>query len=246
VPGRHATSGRFPDAECGVDADESALLALVQCDDQSACAEFVRRYGGRMFSVARRYLRNEQDAADAVQEAFLSAFSSIASFDGRSKVSTWLHRVVVNACLMKIRADRSRPVRSIAGLLPAFDQSGEHSRAIPSWSMTPADCLQTKELRSIVRDCIDCLPDPYRVVLLLRDIDGFDTQETAARLEISHAAVKVRLHRARQALRTLLEPHFAQETNAVPHDSVALLEAPCRRQTQFPTGRLPPCGASWP
>jgi RNA polymerase sigma-70 factor, ECF subfamily len=186
------------------EGDENALLARVRHGDEAASAEFVRRYGGTMLAVARRFLRCEHDAADAVQDAFLSAFRSLGAFTGDSKVSTWLHRIVVNACLMKLRAARSRPRAPLDSLLPAFDDAGRHASRISSWD-TPPGQLHTAELRAKVRECIDELPDSYRIVLLLRDIEQLDTEETAARLGLSLAAVKVRLHRARQALHAKLD-----------------------------------------
>lgn len=192
-------------------ADEAALLTLVRRGDQAGCEEFVRRYGGAMLAVARRFLRCEQDAADAVQDAFLSAFRSIQAFAGNSRIGTWLHRIVVNACLMKLRSAKSRTTTSIESLLPTFDETGHHARRVSSWGAPPPERLHAAELRARVRECIEDLPEPYRVVLLLRDIEELDTQETAERLAISPAAVKVRLHRARQALRTLLEPHLVTD-----------------------------------
>lgn len=206
-----------PDMDRATDAstDEAALLARVRCGDQIACQEFVRRHAGAMLAVARRFLRCEQEAADAVQDAFLSAFRSIHEFSGGSKLSTWLHRIVVNVCLMKLRSARSRPARSIESLLPSFDDTGHHVHRVSAWSESPPQRLHASELREKVRECINDLPDTYRTVLLLRDIEELDTGETAERLSISQAAVKVRLHRARQALRTLLEPLFSVDRECV-------------------------------
>lgn len=201
---RHG-SGLKPRVDGVAAAEEEHLLRLVRAGDDAACEELVRRCGGAMLAVARRFLRCEQDAADAVQDAFLSAFRSIDSFEGGSKVGTWLHRIVVNVCLMRLRAARSRPTTSIEALLPTFDDTGHHAQRVSAWA-APPDQLHAAELRALVRERIDELPDTYRVVLLLRDIEELDTRETADRLGISEAAVKVRLHRARQALRTLITP----------------------------------------
>ncbi|MBI5764805.1 MAG: sigma-70 family RNA polymerase sigma factor [Planctomycetes bacterium] len=198
-------NGRSREASCDLEFEESELLQALRAGEEPAYERFVRQYGGAMQAVARRFLRCEQDAADAVQEAFLSAFRSIRGFAGDSKIGTWLHRIVVNACLMKLRAGKSRPVVSIESLLPSFDETGHHANRISDWNV-PSHRLEADELRATVRRCIDELPDPFRVVLLLRDIEELNTQETAERLRISEPAVKVRLHRARQALRTLLDP----------------------------------------
>lgn len=200
-------NGRSCEAMCDQEFDESELLQALRAGEEPAYERLVRRYGGAMLAVARRFLRCDEDAADAVQEGFVSAFRSIHGFAGDSKIGTWLHRIVVNACLMKLRAGKSRPAVSIESLLPTFDETGHHASRIYDW-IAPSDRLEADELRATVRRCIDELPEPYRVVLLLRDIEELNTQETAERLGISEPAVKVRLHRARQALRTLLDPTF--------------------------------------
>lgn len=197
-----------PSRAAQVDFDDASFLSLLRSGRRDACEDFVRHFGGQMFAVARRFLRCEHDAADAVQEAFLSAFRSIHTFAGDSKVGTWLHRIVINVCLMKLRSARNKPMASIESLLPTFDETGHHARPVTAWEAPPPERLQSAELRAKVRSCIEQLPEPYRVVLLLRDIEELDTAETAERVGITQAAVKVRLHRARQALRTLLDPVF--------------------------------------
>jgi len=182
------------------------LLERIRAGDERACEALVRQHGGRMLAVARRFLRIEEDSADAVQDAFLAAFRSLESFEGNSALGTWLHCIVVNACLMRLRArSRSREVR-IDDLLPTFDQSGHHSRPVRAWEDDALARLTSAETRAHVRACIDRLADPYREVLVLRDIEELDTEQTAQHLGINPGAVKTRLHRARQALRALLDP----------------------------------------
>jgi len=178
--------------------------------EPAACGALVREFGAQMLAIARRYLHSEQDCEDAVQEAFISAFQAMEQFEGNSTLGTWLHRIVVNACLMKLRSRSRRPEVSVETLLPTFDQSGHHSQAIQPWRRTQADHLLQDETRATVRRCIDMLPDEYRTVLLLRDIEQLSTEETADVLNATPGAIKTRLHRARQALRTLLEAHFAR------------------------------------
>lgn len=185
--------------------DERELLARLRSGDAPAQEEFVREYAGRMLAVARRFLRCEQDCDDAVQDAFISAFAALPKFEGESSLATWLHRVTVNACLMKLRAQRRRAV-SVENLLPEFDEDGHHVRPVRPWASRAAEETLSEEVRTQVRDCIDKLPEPLRAVVLLRDIEELDTQTTAEMLGITVANVKVRLHRARQALRSLLEP----------------------------------------
>lgn len=195
-------------SELTVEVDaEALLLAALQAGEDAAFETLVRNYGGRMLLVARRFLGNDDDAQDAVQEAFLSAFKGLVAFDGRSKLSTWLHRIVVNAALMKLRTQRRRPEQSIDDLLPKFKVDGHEAAPRTRWndSATNAECAETRHL---IREQILSLPETYRTVLLLRDIEGHDTETVARMLDVSPAAVKVRLHRARQALRTLLDPLF--------------------------------------
>ena len=158
--------------------------------------------------MTRRILRQEEDARDAVQDAFLAAFRSAGRFEGAARLSTWLHRIAVNAALMKMRSRRRRPEESIEDLLPQFLEDGHHVRDPREWCAPPEALLQRREDRDFVRGCIDRLPDEYRTVLVLRDIEELDTAETAQVLGLTEAAVKTRLHRARQALRGLLAERF--------------------------------------
>lgn len=160
--------------------------------------------------MARRIVGNEEDARDVIQDAFLSAFRSIGRFAADSRLSTWLHRIVVNTALMKLRTRRRRPEESIEPLLPAFRADGHHAERFTAWTEGAEQALSRKETREAVRRHIDELPESFRTVLLLRDIEGFSTEETARLLETTTNAVKIRLHRARQALRTLLAAHFVR------------------------------------
>ncbi len=191
--------------------DEGQLLAALKAGDEAAYETLVRTYGGRMLAVARRFLQQEQDAQDAVQDAFISAFKAIDGFEGNSKLSTWLHRIVVNASLMKIRSRTRRPERTIEDLLPRFKDDGHPQRLSQAWAVTVDTAVQDRETREFVRKKIDELPETYRTVLLLRDIEEHSTDETAAQLQITPGAVKTRLHRARQALRELIDERMLEK-----------------------------------
>ena len=187
---------------------EAALLAGLRAGDESAFEEVVRRFGPRMLATARRLLRNEEDARDAVQDAFLSAFRGLAGFAGQASVGTWLHRIGVNAALMRLRRKRQQPELSLSDLLPRFKDDGHHAEPVAPWDGAAERVLEQKETRAQIRAAIDSLPDDYRTILLVRDIEGLDTAEAARQLGVSEGVVRTRLHRARQALRTLLDPHF--------------------------------------
>ena len=191
---------------------ETDLLSRLRAGDEDAFASFVRQYTGRMLTLARGFLHSEDDAADAVQDTFLSAFKSLNRFEGNSSLGTWLHRIVVNTCLMKIRSKSRRKTYSMEELLPSFDETGHHAQPVASWSENGYERMANDETKAQVRECINQLPDDYRTVLVMRDIEEFDTDQTAAILGLNPGAVKTRLHRARQALRTLLNPFMNEDS----------------------------------
>ncbi len=198
-----------PDTTADLIAPEDAdLVARLQRGEEAAFEEAVRLHAPRMLSVARRILGQDHDAHDALQDAFLSAFRAIGSFNQDSQLSTWLHRIVVNAALMKLRRRKRKAERSIEDLLPAFNQNGKFQEAASPWTVTYDDAVSNEETRQLVRNSIDQLPETHRSVLVLRDIEGHSTAETATLLGVSEGAVKTRLHRARLALRTLLDEHM--------------------------------------
>lgn len=173
-----------------------------------AYEEIVSRHSPRMLSVAKRILKCPIDAEDAVQQAFLSAFSSLDGFENRSCMATWLHRIVVNVCLMRLRQRRRRPESLIDDLMPRFTSDEAHLDPVCDWSQTALEQMTREETRQQVRDALHELPEHYRQVVQLRDIDGFDTAETAALLDVGASVVKTRLHRARLALREIMSGLF--------------------------------------
>lgn len=189
--------------------DDVALAGRLRRSDAEASEAFVRQHAGRALAVARRLLRSETDAADAVQDAFASFFASLGGYRGEAKLSTWLHRIVVNAALAGRRAASRRHEHAIDGLLPSYEADGHRRDVRRAWSPAGAGCVEREETRAIVRRRIDELPDDYRDVIALRDVEELDTAETALLLGVTEGAVKIRLHRARQALRSLLEREFA-------------------------------------
>lgn len=190
---------------------DEPLLARLRAGEPAACEQLVRDHAGRLLAVARRLLRDEEDARDAVQEAFAAAFRGLARFEGASRLSTWLHRIVVNSALMRLRTRRRRPEEPIEPLLPRFLEDGHHAADHRECGAPAQRLLERAEARGLVRRAIDALPESYRTVLLLRDIEELDTAEVAGLTGLSESAVKTRLHRARLALRGLLQPHFGGE-----------------------------------
>ncbi|MBX7079491.1 MAG: sigma-70 family RNA polymerase sigma factor [Nannocystaceae bacterium] len=193
-----------------VRCDDARLLERLRGGDDDAFDLLVRVHARALLATARRMLGVESDSQDAVQEAFLSAYRGLSAFDGRASVATWLHRIVVNTCLMRLRAARRKPEHSPLSLLPEYLEDGHQRTDTRPWRALPTQTLERVELCRLVRATIDELPMVHREVILLRDIEGLGTDEAAAMLGISAGALKVRLHRARQALRTLLEPHFVE------------------------------------
>ncbi len=193
------------------EAQERQLVADLQRGEERAFEELIRIYGRRLLMVARRFLPDESDANDAFQDALLSAVRSIGTYSGEARLGTWLHRIVVNAALMKLRTRRRHPEQSIETLLPRWQDDGHPAEWPAEWRTTSADEAAATETRALIRKKIMELPEAFRTVLLLRDIEELDTAETARLLEISENAVKTRLHRARLALRTLVDPLLRRE-----------------------------------
>lgn len=183
-------------------ASESLLLARLRAGEDQAYQELLRIHGGRLLAVARRFMRNEEDARDCLQDALLSAFCSIDRFEGKAKLGTWLHRIVVNACLMRLRSKKRRPEELVVPQLREFDDYGFRIGPTEMASANAQELLESEEVRQQVRKEIDGLPENYRIVLVLRDIEEFNAAETAEMLGLTPGAVKVRLHRARLALRS--------------------------------------------
>ena len=188
--------------------DEQALIERLRAGDAEAFESLVRTQMPRMLAVARRMLPTDEDARDAVQDAFLNAYKSIGRFEGQARLSTWLHRIVVNAALMKLRTRRRKPEESLEPLLPSFSANGHHVEKFGPWREPADEAAGREEVRQAVREAILELPESYREVLVLRDIQELSTAEAAETLGITANAVKIRLHRARLALRSLLDAHF--------------------------------------
>ena len=169
---------------------DRALLAAFQAGDRRAFDEVVRRYGDRLWSVALRVVRDPDDAADVVQEALLAAYRRAADYRGESEVGTWLHRIVVNKCIDRIRHDRSRPHTAL----------GRRHHLLPG----PGDPAEQATTRLAVVDALGHLPVPQRLAIVLVDVEGYPVAEAAAILEVPVGTVKSRCARGRIRLAALL------------------------------------------
>jgi RNA polymerase sigma-70 factor (ECF subfamily) len=184
---------------------EPTLIDRLRGGDTAALEGLMERLAPRVYRLALGITRNEADAEEVVQDVFLSLFRKIDGFEGRSALGTWIYRITVNTALIKRRGKRVELEVFLEDHVPTFREDGhrEGDRAmlLADWSATPEEELLSGETRAAVRRLIAGLPDPYRVVLLLRDLEGLSNEETAEVLGESVASVKSRLHRARMALR---------------------------------------------
>jgi RNA polymerase sigma-70 factor (ECF subfamily) len=189
---------------------------------QAEFVALVRAHTGRLRRTCRRLLQDEVEADDAVQEAFLGAYAHLHSYRGEAQLTTWIHRIAVNACLMRLRrriaftpALESDDCDEVLGtLLPRYLEDGHRAEPLPAgpgWTVAVDELAERRELCERVRQLVQSLPEPHRTVLVLRDLEELSTEETAALLGVRINAVKTRLHRARQALRTMLERELVRE-----------------------------------
>lgn len=191
--------------------DEAILVARLKAGDERAFEFLVRRESGRMLAAARRLLGDDAAAADSVQEAFLSAFRAIDGFEPRTSIGAWLRRIAINAALMRLRKQRRLAEIQIDELLPEFDSEGWRRDHDDAPDDDPESRLDRKRVQEFVRERVGMLPDAYRTALVLRDLEGWSTREAAEALGIAEGALKVRLHRARAALKRLIDPLWMGE-----------------------------------
>lgn len=200
------TPHRIPE----ISDDERELVRRLREHDEDAFETMIRKYASSLLRVARRFFNNEQDARDVVQQAFVSVTKAIAGFAHQSRLSTWLYRIVVNEALLELRRRRRRPEVSIEELLPNFDADGT-MQFEPLGSIADELPIERRETREFVRNCIALLPESYRVAVVLRDIEDMTIDEAAAAIGVTPNALKVRLHRGRQALRGIVQRELRAE-----------------------------------
>ncbi|MFA7406684.1 MAG: sigma-70 family RNA polymerase sigma factor [Anaerolineaceae bacterium] len=182
-------------------------LAALRRKDKDAFTQLVKADSGKIYRLALKMLANEQDAEDVLQETFIKAYKNIETFEGRSKISTWLYRIAVNEALMLIRKRKPAQVDFDAEIIT---ESGEFiPRQIVDWCCLPEEEFVRSETRQVINLGIKSLSDANRAAFLLRDVEGLSTREAAEVLQISESALKVRLMRARLELREFLTEYFS-------------------------------------
>ena len=187
--------------------DEATLVAQAQSGDDDAFVALMRQYERHIYRLGLNITRNPEDAKDVLQESLLKAYANLGRFEGNSRFYTWLARIAINEALMKVRKRRGDKEISLDQNLEADDGS-LMPREIEDWGASPEQSYSKAELQEILASAIDTLKLPYRVVFQLRDVDGLSIQETAQALDLSVAATKSRLLRARLQLRETLTPYF--------------------------------------
>jgi RNA polymerase sigma-70 factor, ECF subfamily len=187
---------------------QDAFLEKLRVGDSVAFAQLVEANQRNVYNLALRMLNDPQEAEDVLQETFLSAYKALPGFEGRSSLSTWLYRIASNASLMRLR--KKRPETTSIDEPLELEEGESLPRQFVDWSSVPEDELLNEESRRMMDEAVAKLPEGLRIVFVLRDIEGLSTQEAGEVLELSEAAVKTRLHRARLALREKLSAYFAE------------------------------------
>ncbi len=186
------------------------LVELALEGDYDAFDEIVRRYEDKAYRLAWSFMKDDSEAADVVQDAFLNVYRKLDSFKGNSRFSSWIYRVIVNAALMKLRKQKRRSEVDLESLGPSFLDDGHHATAIPQWRVRADRAALNQELRERIIEAVDELEPKYQTVFLLKEIEGLALQEIAEVMDLSVPAVKSRLHRARLFLRATLEPYLTE------------------------------------
>jgi len=194
-------------------SSETILIDRLRNGEAAALEDLMGRYAGRVFRVARGITRTDADAEEVVQDVFLTVARKIDGFEGRAALGTWIYRVTTNAALIKRRGKQAQLEISLEEHLPTFKEDGhregDRSYLLADWSQTPEAELLEGEARGVLTRAIDQLPESYRAVLILRDVEDLSNEEVTEILGESISTVKSRLHRARMALREQLTRSLA-------------------------------------
>jgi RNA polymerase sigma-70 factor, ECF subfamily len=182
---------------------EKLLLEKSKAGDIAAFEQLIECYQRKIYNIALRIVGNYDDANDLAQEVFIRIYKSIGNFKQQSSFSTWIYRITTNVCLDDIRKRKNRKVISLDEEIKLDD--GEMKRQIVSDDPLPEDMAEKSEMRKIVNDAINRLSEEHRIVIVLRDIQGFSYEEIAQIVKCPEGTVKSRINRARQVLKNILQ-----------------------------------------
>jgi RNA polymerase sigma-70 factor (ECF subfamily) len=189
--------------------EDAVLIARVLAGEREVFHELIRPYERQLYLTAFSLLKNDAEAEDTVQEAVLKAYRGLASFRGDAKFSTWIITITLNESRQRLRRDKRAPTDSLD---EQMEEEGDYTPAIlTDWREVPLEALERGEIRALLQDAIDALPEKYREIFVLRDMEELDVSEAAQVLGISISLVKVRLHRARMMLQKKLAPALQAE-----------------------------------
>ncbi len=187
------------------------LIQAINSGEVDKFQDLVKRYEAKLYNFSLRMCRDPSDAEDMIQDTFLNVFRYLKNFRYETKFKNWLYKVAASTCFKKRRKSKFAPDKelSLEEFLPKDE--AEKPDHVPQWALMPLDKLLNEELAGVINKTIITLPKKYRMVILLRDIEGFSTTETAQILNLSPSNVKVRLHRARLYLREKLKGYFEND-----------------------------------
>jgi RNA polymerase sigma-70 factor (ECF subfamily) len=191
-------------------SEDLILLDQIKEGNKDAFEQLVRKYETKVFHLAMRFTRNEEDAEEVLQDVFTTLHRKLDLFQGKSAFSSWLYRIVVNAAFMKLRKRRQKPTVHLEDLAPLTRQQALDGEEI--FANHVDSYAQTQELKEVLRNAVERLPDQYRAVFILRDVNGFSNQEASEVLGLSVPAIKSRLHRSRLMLRKKLQRYYLEFT----------------------------------
>lgn len=183
-------------------------MHAIQSGRSDLFARLVERYQGALYNFGLKMCGESRDAEDMVQDTFLNVFKYLKGFRHETRFRNWLYRIASSACLKKRRKSKFAPERelSLDDFMP--EDAAQADQSVPAWASLPLDQVLNEELHRTLKRTILELPEKYRMVLVLRDVEGFSTEESAQILKLTPANIKVRLHRARLFVRDQLKSYF--------------------------------------
>jgi RNA polymerase sigma-70 factor (ECF subfamily) len=218
-----------PPGQSSVEPDDEFLLKNIRTGDDASFAKLVARYERSMIRVARAYVKDQALAEEVVQESWLAVIKGVRGFKHHSSLKTWLFRILVNQAKKRAARETRESPDSVSYVGAAevssnsFDASGEWRFETPSWDLTPEAELLSKEAAEHIRRAIDCLPFKQRVVITMRDLEGWTSDEVCLLMQITSTNQRVLLHLARTKLEQMLDSYFSERR-----------KAPASRETEGP------------